>query len=430
LARYFGAVSPTIERPTDHPRWWLVGRMIDLAVLPEDRTDVVRTKRLFTAAIWVSIVTSGLSVYQLAVFGAPWASAAVAVPIVTAVLALLWMWRRPSTYPGVMHLVAAGTITTTAAMIVLLGGVFESAGNTAWGMLVVVGAVAIFADRRAHIWLAIFVISTIAAAVVATRLGPLYTLPNREYLAVFNVLVITVFIYGVLYYFVRQSAALYRQSEDLLRNILPDPIVERLKVSRGVIADQYPSASILFADVADFTPLAARLEPDEVITMLNEVFSAFDTMVAERGLEKIKTIGDAYMVAAGVPVERGDHAPAICDLALEMRDRIASQDFAGHRLSMRIGVASGPVMAGIIGHQKFSYDLWGDTVNLASRMETSGTPGQIQIAATTCELVSSRFSCEERGVIDVKGKGRMRTWFLIGRREPDETSVPGDHVVE
>lgn len=162
--------------------------------------------------------------------------------------------------------------------------------------------------------------------------------------------------------------------------------------------------------------MAARLAPSEVINMLNEVFVAFDAMVTERGLEKIKTIGDAYMVAAGVPVRRDDHARAICDLALAMRDHVASQDFAGHKLTMRIGIASGPVMAGIIGRQRFSYDLWGDTVNLASRMETTGTPERIQITSITCDLVTPWFVCEERGIVEVKGKGPMQTCYLIRRR--------------
>jgi adenylate cyclase len=403
----------------DRPGRWpvLLERMVALAVLPGDRPDLVRTKRLFAAAMWASLVTSFVSAYQLYAFDAPWAAVAVCVPIVTATIALVAMWAQPNTYPAVMHVVALGTITTTVWMIILLGGVFESAGNTSWGVVVVVGAVAIFADRRAHFWLAVFAASTIGAFFVAQRLEPVYVLPNRGYFAVFNLLIITLFIYAMLYYFVRQSVRLYDESERLLRNILPDQVVERLKHSDEMIADEYESASILFADVAGFTSMAARLPAEEVINMLNEVFTAFDKMVTEHGLEKIKTIGDAYMVAAGVPVRRDDHAPAICDLALSMRDHVTSQDYAGHRLSMRIGIASGPVMAGIIGRQKFSYDLWGDTVNLASRMETTGTPERIHMTTATCELVSPWFICEERGVVEVKGKGPMQTWYLIGRRD-------------
>jgi adenylate cyclase len=224
-----------------------------------------------------------------------------------------------------------------------------------------------------------------------------------------------VFIYAILFYFVSRSKRLYRQSEDLLRNILPDEVANRLKHSQEMIADRYESASILFADVAGFTPMSAELTPEELINLLNEVFTSFDDLVVERGLEKIKTIGDAYMVAAGVPVARDDHALAICDLALAMQEHLESRTFFGRRLQMRIGIASGPVMAGIIGRQKFSYDLWGDTVNMASRMENTGTPGRIQLTATTCELVRQRYHCEERGLVDVKGKGPTQTWYLVGR---------------
>jgi guanylate cyclase len=342
---------------------------------------------------------------------------AVSIPIVGAAIALVAMKLDAGNFPGVMHVVAAATLCATGPMIVLYGGVYETAGNTAWAVLTVVGAVAIFADRRAHFWLAAFVIVTVGASLMASRLGPTYVLPDPEYTVLFNTIVVCAFIYVVLYYFVRQSTLLYRQSERLLRNVLPDEIAERLKRSDEMIADEFESASILFADVAGFTPLAARMQPGDVVDLLNEVFSVFDTMISERGLEKIKTIGDAYMVASGVPIPRADHAVAICDLALEMQARLAAQEFGGRRLEMRIGIASGPVMAGIIGRQKFSYDLWGDTVNLASRMETTGTPGMIQLAPSTCELVTDVFICDERGVVEVKGKGPMRTWYLKGRRD-------------
>jgi guanylate cyclase len=390
--------------------------MVDIAVLPDDPPDLVTVKRLFTAAMWASLITTAISVYQLYVNDAPWAAAAVSVPIFTATVSLLAMRVTPRAYPGVMHVVAAGTMTTTFSMIVILGGVFPSAGNTAWGVLAVVGGVAIFADRRAHVWLGIFVFGTIAASLVSQQIEPLYELPNREYFAMFNLLAVAVFIYAILFYFVKRSDRLYRQSEDLLRNVLPDQVAARLKHSQEMIADEYESASILFADVAGFTPMSAQLEPEQVINLLNDVFTSFDTLVMERGLEKIKTIGDAYMVAAGVPVSRHDHAEAICDLALTMKEHIESHTFAGHHLEMRIGIASGPVMAGIIGRQKFAYDLWGDTVNMASRMESSGTPGRIQLTGETCRLVREHFECERRGTVDVKGKGPTETWYLVGRR--------------
>ncbi len=402
--------------PDTTARPWL-DRVLSIAVLPTDRPDTVRTKRLFTGALWASITTTTISVYQYYLIDAPWAMVALTLPIITAAVALFLTWRRPSTFPAVMHLVAAGTMGTTMIIIVLFGGVFETAGNTSWSVLAVVGAVAIFADRRAHFWLAVFIAGTIGAYLVSRVVEPLYVLPNRDMFALFNLIVVCVFIYVILYYFVRETARLYRQTDTLLRNVLPDDVADRLKDSDEMIADEFASASILFADVAGFTPMAATLEPGEVVTLLNEVFTDFDAMVAARGLEKIKTIGDSYMVAAGVPVIREDHARAICDLAIEMQEHIGSRGFAGHHLEMRIGIASGPVMAGIIGTHKFSYDLWGDTVNLASRMEATGTPGRIQVAKATHDMIAPWFVCEARGPVEVKGKGAIDTWYLVGRRE-------------
>ena len=401
-----------------YPRNWplLLNRLVSLAVVPGDPPDAIRTKRLFTTAMWASLLTSISSITLLIRDDAPLAAAATAIPFLTAAISLVSMWHNPGTYPGVMHLVAAGTIGTSLAMVVMFGGIFESAGAATWSMLAVFGAVAIFADRRAHFWLVVYALGVAAAGIVAAQIEPLYEVANPEYLAVFNLVVVSLFIYVILYYFVRKSDQLFHQADDLLRNVLPDQVAERLKASGGrMIADEFEAASILFADISGFTRMAALLEPGEVVTLLNEVFTVFDDLVEERGLEKIKTIGDAYMVAAGVPLPRDDHARAICDLALAMQASTGSEAFAGRGIEMRIGVASGPVTAGIIGRKKFSYDLWGDAVNVASRMESSGVPGRIQMSTATRDLVSPWFQCERRGVVEVSGKGEVETWFLTGR---------------
>jgi guanylate cyclase len=157
------------------------------------------------------------------------------------------------------------------------------------------------------------------------------------------------------------------------------------------------------------------MTPTELVTLLDDVFRDFDALVEAKGLEKIKTIGDAYMVASGVPTPRDDHAQALCDLALEMRDHIRERTYGGRNIECRIGINSGPVVAGIIGNKKFSYDLWGDSVNTASRMESSGQPGRIQISEATMRHVSEDFVCEPGGIVDVKGKGPMSVWFVEGR---------------
>jgi class 3 adenylate cyclase len=179
---------------------------------------------------------------------------------------------------------------------------------------------------------------------------------------------------------------------------------------------------VLFADVVGFTPMSTGMSPAELVGLLNEVFTRFDGFVADLGLEKIKTVGDEYMAAAGVPLPRPDHAQAIAELALRMRNHLEANPIQGRQLSLRIGINSGPVTAGIIGTHKFSYDLWGDTVNTASRMESEGVPGSIQVSPATYELIKNAYACEPRGYIPVKGKSSMMTYLLISRRDGPPTS--------
>ncbi len=208
------------------------------------------------------------------------------------------------------------------------------------------------------------------------------------------------------------------KSERLLLNILPKPIADQLKQFEGSLAQQFTEATILFADIVGFTPLAAQMPPLELLNLLNQIFSVFDQLAEKYGVEKIKTIGDAYMAAGGLPIPTDHHAEAIAQMALDMQHAIgqfqAQQDKS---FQIRIGINTGPVVAGVIGIKKFSYDLWGDAVNVASRMESSGIPGRIQVTATTKERLQDKFLFEERGAIEVKGKGKMMTYWLIGKRE-------------
>ena len=228
---------------------------------------------------------------------------------------------------------------------------------------------------------------------------------------------ITIFVLGYTLVSLYNLDQRRKQADELLLNILPEPIAEKLKYSpTQTIAQNFSNVSILFADVVDFTPLSSSMNPTEVVSLLNEVFSYFDTLVEKYGLEKIKTIGDCYMVAAGVPLLRTDHAHVITRLALEMRDYITQHDFQRRRLSFRIGINSGSVVAGVIGRHKFAYDLWGDAVNTASRMESHGVGNRIQCTEKVYNLLNKRYSFESRGQVAIKGKGLMQTYFLLGSR--------------
>jgi adenylate cyclase len=213
------------------------------------------------------------------------------------------------------------------------------------------------------------------------------------------------------------------KSERLLLNILPQPIAERLKQTDQIIADQFDEATVLFADIVNFTSWSACLPPQAVVSVLNEVFSRFDQLAEKHGLEKIKTIGDAYMAVAGVPMPRPDHAQAVAAMALDMRAAITS--VADGQLQVRIGIHSGPVVAGVIGQKKFIYDLWGDTVNVASRMESHGLPGSIQVTAAAYSQLKDSFTFGERGLIHVKGRGEMVTyWLMEAKDQPLPISSP------
>lgn len=206
------------------------------------------------------------------------------------------------------------------------------------------------------------------------------------------------------------------KSDTLLLNILPQPIADRLKHGETTIVDSLGEVTVLFADLVGFTSMATHLSSVEVVRLLDEIFSGFDTLAEAQGLEKIKTIGDAYMVVGGLPTPRPDHAQAIAELALSMLEHVQRQ-YANFRfpIQLRLGINTGPVIAGIIGRHKFNYDLWGDTVNTASRMESHGLPGKIQVTEATYHRLKDHYRFDQRGEIDIKGKGRMTTWFLTAR---------------
>ncbi len=307
-----------------------------------------------------------------------------------------------------------------------LGGYSFSHGVVLWGLFFpVLGSLIFLSPRYAALWFVVYVAGVALTVFAEGWLPSENNIPPiiGRTLLTFGVATTSLYALGIMMYFVNQrnqALGLLRleqaKSERLLRNILPEEVATDLKEHGRTEARHYDAASILFADVVNFTPLSSSVSPTELVALLNEVFSLFDSLAGKYDLEKIKTIGDAYMVAAGVPNPRTDHAIVLARMALDVRRAVEEREFYGRRLSLRLGIHSGPVVAGVIGERKFSYDLWGDTVNTASRMESHGVADAIQITAETHALIRDRFICEPRGEVKVKGKGEMSVWHVMAER--------------
>jgi adenylate cyclase len=309
-------------------------------------------------------------------------------------------------------------------LMLALGGFVNSSAVILWSITSPLGAL-LFASRRQSIgWFLAYLGLIVTGAFLEPFGRSANNLPTilRIMFFVMNIGITSTVAFVLFQYFVAQRNANLRllhieqdKSENLLLNILPKEIADILKNEDRTIANQYDDVSVLFADIVDFTPMSALITPVELVELLNNVFCYFDELVERYGLEKIKTIGDCYMVAAGVPRPRQDHAHVLSQMALDVQNYFSCQEFGGRQLNFRIGINSGPVVAGVIGRKKFIYDLWGDTVNTASRMESHGVGGQIQITERTYGLVKDDFICEPRGRVKVKGKGEMDVWYLIGK---------------
>lgn len=303
-----------------------------------------------------------------------------------------------------------------------LGGFAASGVLMTWSVLAPFCALMFQSLRKAIWWFAAYlVLLAISLAFdqqVQQLAPPLSHRVSMLFLGM-NIIGPSVAIFLTMMYFVNAFQREYDRSESLLLNILPREIVPILKSGRETIADHYETCSIMFCDMVGSTPLFANMAPEEVVDWLNEVFSMFDRLVEKYGLEKIRTIGDNYMIASGVPTPRADHATAIAALALDIVQGLEQlPDRGGKRMAFRLGINSGPIVAGIIGKMKFQYDLWGDTVNIASRMESHGEVGKVHVSAATYELIKDDFECDPRGTIPIKGKEKMETWFLVGPKNP------------
>lgn len=314
------------------------------------------------------------------------------------------------------------------ALQLALGGFINSSAVVLWSVVAPMSALIFAGPRQALAWFIAYLILVATSGVLQDYLRPSNNLPPLFvlFLFVLNICAISTTAFVLLSYFMSQrekAFALLRleeeKSNNLLLNILPAEIAFILKETNGrsVIADHYDTVTILFADMVNFTPLSAELSPGEMVGVLNEIFSHFDALVDECRVEKIETVGDEYMAACGVPRPCPDHAASMARLALGMcRYTQNFRAINGRQLQIRVGIHSGPVVAGVIGKKKFAFELFGDTVNTANRMQSHGVPGKIQVTRETYELLKDDFICEPRGTIDVKGKGEMETWFLVAEK--------------
>ncbi len=400
-------------------------RLAQIGADPLDDEDT-RAGKALLVLISVLILPVALlwSILYLA-FGSPvgWVPLVYFATLLTAIV----VFSRTRNFDQLLFVGQIAILLAPTLSMIPLGGFLAAGGVGLWGILAPLGAL-VFSDVRSAIrWYVAYVVVFLGSGVAGELLGGVSpTVPEwfTSTMLALNVTVGGTIVFTLLALFAGQRraalAALREEqarSESLLLNILPRSIADRLKAEPQTIADQFSSASILFADVVDFTPLSERLPPAEVVGVLDHLFSHFDELAERHGLEKIKTIGDCYMAAAGVPSPRPDHARALALMALDMQASMRTADEVGHLgLELRVGINSGPVVAGVIGRKRFLYDLWGDAVNTASRMESHGSAGQIQITRATRDLLDHEFVCEPRGKIQVKGKGEIEAWYLVGPR--------------
>ena len=311
------------------------------------------------------------------------------------------------------------TLIWAFALQSVLGGLFKSGFVSIWGVFCPLIASVLLSKRHTIFWLIAFVASFAVAAAFDPEISRLVSnVPSRFSITngVMNVAVFAAILVGSNIYLVAQLDDARERSDHLLLNILPAPIAERLKRNPGTIADAHNEVTVLFADIVGFTQMSADAKPVDVVNMLNSLFSDFDGLATKHGLEKIKTIGDAYMVVGGLPAPRHDHTKAVAEMALDMLDVLQNRRaWNGEQIRLRVGINTGPVVAGVIGQHKFTYDLWGDTVNIASRMESNSMPNMIQVSEATYIKLNQFYQFEKRQPFDIKGKGQTTTYMLKGR---------------
>ena len=387
-------------------------QLIAIADDPDDDDNLRLRKRVGVAAGYVTIFAPTTLPIQALGHALSYALVASLSIFSMVNLTVLARTRRFERY--VVALIATGTVWVPLAHVVG-GGITGSSPGLVWAFLVPAYAILALGPRRAVPWFFAFLASVALMAIVdpwaRDTFGPAPYL-YRVIGWVMNVVIPLTIVFVLLRYTDIRRRAAEARADDLLTNAIPASIATRLKRGEQRIAERYPETTVLFADLAGFTPWASRTDPDRVIGLLDDLFTRFDGITSQCGLEKIKTIGDAYMAVAGAPLSRADHAEATVRMAqqlLEATDRWREDHVID--LQLRIGVASGPAVGGVIGQHRILFDLWGDTVNTASRMEETGLPGRIQVSSTTRERLSDQFTCVPR-TVDVKGLGELTTYLV------------------
>jgi adenylate cyclase len=422
----------------------LASRLIRIGALPDDSDeDQLRKSTLVGGSLFIMLIAPvWIGTYAA---HAEWLAAAIPLSYeVLTVVSLIYFARTKRFRTFYLN---AFTLMLILPMLLQwsLGGFVASSGVVLWSFVTPVAALLIVGPRRSIPWFTAF----IGVVVISTLIDPLLArspadLPASFRYAFFavNFIAVTTTSFVIMRYFVQGREAARRaldmkhlelvaeqeRSERLLLNILPEPIANRLKSGESPIADRVPDVTVLFADIVEFTSVASRMSPADLVSMLNYLFSSMDRAVNELGLEKIKTIGDSYMLVGGLTRHRRDHLEAVAELALAMSGLAAncSRQF-GESLTLRIGIDVGPVVAGVIGQQRFGYDLWGDTVNTASRMASYGVPGHIQVTDHVVQRLSPQYEFETRGPIQIKGKGAMQVYLLKGKIHTPSTQ-PSTHL--
>ncbi len=386
----------------------------------EGESETLRgRRRIMVGALWVITVLTTFKIIDDYRNGFTLIAHASVVVTVAGVAVIFGIRARPARFALLIHLLLGLVWGLLIFETTLFGGLLESGVVVIFGINAAVAAVLVSGAAAAVRWSGVAVVGFVYAVVISGRIEPTYVIADPSFDTAFNLLGTLLVTIAVLAYFQRQRDRFQQQSDDLLLNILPADIAVRLKADEYPIADRKPEVTVLFADIVGSTAVAEQLTPNELVTTLDGLFSSFDDIADEYGLEKIKTVGDNYFAVAGLTTNGKDHASAAADAALSMRDQLTRHHFPQiGPVHMRFGLHTGPVIAGVIGKHKFSYDLWGDTVNTASRMESTSEPDMIQVSQQVYDRLNAGYDLESRGSVRMKGKGDLTTYALLGKRTP------------